>query len=72
METETNSILVINGCRIDTAYRASGSYGTYIIEHGKKAVNSAILFEPTKDIHKLCTVEQHEAAYEDWLKSLGF
>ena len=72
LETVFNSILAINGCRIDTAYRPTGGYGTYIIEYGKQATNSLNLFEATKAIDKLCSVEEHKAAYNAWLKSLGF
>lgn len=67
-----NSTLAINGCRVDTDYRATGGYGTYVIELGKLATKSVSLFKPTKAIDKLCTVEAHKAAYKTWLKSLGF
>ena len=72
LEEDFNSVIAINGCRSDTAYRPTGGYGTYIIETGKQATSSVSLFEPTKAIEKLCKVEEHEVAYDAWLKSLGF
>lgn len=72
LEIDFNSILAINGCRVDTDYRATGGYGAYVIELGKKATNSVSLFDPTKAVNKLCTIEDHKAAYKTWLKSLGF
>ena len=72
LAVDFNSTLAINGCRVDTDYRATGGYGCYIIELGKQATNSVSLFDPTKDIDKLCTVDVHKAAYKTWLKSLGF
>ena len=64
------SIIGINGCRIDTSYRATGGYGTYLIENGKQAKKSLILFEPTQEINKLCLVNEHITAYDKWLESL--
>jgi hypothetical protein len=72
LEVNFHSILAINWCRVDTDYRATGGYGCYIIKVGKQATNSVSLFDPTKEIDKLCTVEVHKAAYKTWLKSLGF
>ena len=72
LAVDFNSTLAINGCRIDTAYRATGGYGTYIVEHGKPATNSVSLFDPTTVVDKLCSVDIHKAAYKTWLKSLGF
>jgi hypothetical protein len=57
---------------VDTAYRATGGYGTYIIEYGKQARRSLSLFDPTQAIDQLCKVEKHKTAYGIWLKSLGF
>lgn len=67
-----NSTLAINGCRIDTAYRATGGYGTYIIEHGKQATNLVSLFDPTTEVDKLCSIDTHKTAFKTWLNSLGF
>ena len=72
LAVDFNSTLAINGCRVDTDYRATCGYGCYVIEFGKQATNSVSLFDPTKAIDKLCTVEVHKAAYKAWLKSLGF
>lgn len=65
-----NSILAINGCRIDTTYRATGSDRCYLIETGKQATISVNMFAATNDIEKLCTLEIHQAAYKAWQKSL--
>lgn len=70
LETEHNSIISINGCRIDTAYRPTGGNGTYLIKQGRQATKSVSLFEPTMEVDKLCTVEEHEAAYDKWVESL--
>ena len=72
LAVDFNSILAINGCRVDTDYRATGGYGCYVIELGKPATNSLCLFNPTNAIDKLCTVDVHKAAYRMWLKSHGF
>ena len=70
LETKHCSLLNCNGCRIDTAYRATGVSEVYLIEDGKRATKSVDMFEPTKEIAKLCTVEEHELAYDKWLDSL--
>jgi hypothetical protein len=72
LAVDFESTLAINGCRVDTDYRATGGYGCYIIKFGKQATKPVSLFDPTKEIDKLCTVEVHKAAYKTWLKSLGF
>lgn len=59
------------GCRIDTSYRPTGGYGTYIIETGIQATNSVNLFEPTSEIDKLCKVSDHQENYLNWIRSLG-
>jgi hypothetical protein len=71
LETRHKSIIACNGCRIDTAYRPTGGYGTYKIVLGQQATETLNIFEPTDEIEKLCTVDQHEAAYEKWIDSLA-
>jgi hypothetical protein len=70
LEAEHQSLLACNGCRIDTAYRPSGGYGVEIIELGKPALDCVDMFEPTTEIEKLCTVDEHKAAYEKWWDSV--
>lgn len=70
LETKHQSILAINGCRIDTDYRFDGSFNSYVIEQGKKASENLHMFEPTTEIEKLCTVDEHEKAYDKWLESV--
>ena len=71
LEKEYSSIIACNGCRCDTAYRPTGGYGTYKIILGQQATERLNLFEPTNEIEKLCTVDQHKAAYKKWVNSLG-
>lgn len=71
LEDDYNSTLAINGCRIDVDYRATGGYGCYVLEHGKQATTSVSMFDPTKAVDKLCTVDVHKVAYKTWLRSLG-
>lgn len=71
LEKKHKSIIGCTGCRSDSAYRATGGYGTYIIAHGKPASERASIFQPTDEIEKLCTVEEHKVSYEKWLKSFG-
>jgi hypothetical protein len=66
LELQHNSILACNGCRCDTSYRASGGFGTYKIVAKKPATIVLNLFEPTNEIQKLCTVDEHKAAYLNW------
>ncbi len=70
LEEKHRSLINCMGCRIDTAFRLTGGYGTYIIalDHSKPVSqnDSVIIFEPTDDISKLCTVSEHEAAYDKW------
>ncbi len=70
LEIEHKSLLDCNGCRIDTSYRATGGYGAYKIVSGQQATKILNIFEPTNDIEKLCTVEEHKAAYQKWMNSL--
>lgn len=71
LEAGYNSTLAINGCRIDTSYRATGGYRTYITEHGKQAIAMVSLFNPTKRIDKICKVDEHKSAYKSWIDSLS-
>ena len=64
LETKHNSLLGINGCRKDTSRQTSGNFYSYIIETGKKPTENVQMFQPTTEVEKLCTVQQHEAAYE--------
>ena len=69
LEIEHQSLLGCNGCRIDTSYRATGGYGTYKIVPRQQATETLNIFEPTNDIEKLCTVNEHKAAYQKWIDS---
>jgi hypothetical protein len=71
LETEYESIIACNGCRIDTSYRPTGGYGTYKIRAGQQATERLNLFRSTNEIELLCTVEEHTAAYKKWLDSLS-
>ena len=42
----------------------------YLIEQGKKASENVYMFEPTTETEKLCTLEEHVAAYERWIESV--
>ena len=70
IENNNQSILSINGCRIDTAYISTPNYSTYVIDNHKPSSRSIGLFEPTSHIDKLCTYKEHEAAYEEWIQSI--
>jgi hypothetical protein len=72
LETKHQSLLGCNGCRIDTSYRATGGYGTYVIHKGIQAQANELLnlFYQTNEIAKLCTVAEHKIAYKEWLQSL--
>ena len=70
LEVKHNSVLGINGCRIDTGLQTSGSFGCYLVEEGIKATENVHMFEPTTEVKKLCTVRQHESAYDKWLQSV--
>jgi hypothetical protein len=70
LENKYESIIGCTGCRIDSAYRATGGYGTYIITYGEPASERVSLFEPTDEIEKLCTVEEHKVSYKKWVDSL--
>jgi hypothetical protein len=67
LEKKHESILGCNGCRIDTSYRPRGGNMTYIIHKGEPAKQLVNLFEPTNEITKLCTVDEHKVAYREWL-----
>jgi hypothetical protein len=70
LENKYQSIIGCIGCRIDSAYRATGHYGTYIITYGKPSTERAFLFEPTDEVAKLCTVDEHKVAYKKWAESI--
>jgi hypothetical protein len=70
LEKEYSSIIACNGCRCDTSYRPTGGFGTYRTFLGQQATEWLNIFEPTNEIDKLCTVDQHKAAYTEWLNSL--
>ena len=70
LEAKHKSIINCTGCRIDSAYRPTGGYGTYIITYGKPGTERASLFEPTTEILKLCTLEEHKIAYKKWTDSI--
>src|SRR5438067_2437041 len=52
LENKYESIIGCFGCRIDTAYRPTGGYGTYIITSGQPATQRVNIFEPTDEIIK--------------------
>jgi hypothetical protein len=70
LEEKHGSLINCMGCRIDTAFRASGGYGSYIIslDHSRpvRESDSINIFEPTDNISKLCTVSEHILAYDKW------
>lgn len=74
LEERYSSLINCNGCKIDTAYRPTGGYGTYIIslEHSQPTTLEQRLniFEPATEISKLCTVAEHKAAYKKWCDGL--
>jgi hypothetical protein len=70
LEGEHASIISCNGCRRDVSYRGSGSYMGYILIQGRQATDLVNMFAPTNEIEKLCTIEQHKAAYQQWVESL--
>jgi hypothetical protein len=70
LEVNHASLLGCIGCRIDSAYRATGHFGTYIVKAGGQAIERAELFDPTNEVQKLCTVEEHKIAYKKWADSL--
>jgi hypothetical protein len=70
LENEQNSVLAINGCRIDTAFVATANHGTYVIKNGKPSSRTIGMFEPTAEVDKLCSIKEHELAYNDWLESI--
>ena len=71
LEIEYASIIGCNGCRIDTSYRPTGGYGTYKIVTGQPATETMNIFEPTEEVDKLCTVDEHIIAYDKWIDSLA-
>lgn len=66
LEIRHNSLLACAGCRIDSAYRATGHYRTYLVEPERPATKQVLLFEPTDAVELLCTVGEHKAAYLHW------
>jgi len=70
LEQKHKSLIACTGCRNDSAYRATGGNGTYILIHGRPGTERAGLFEPTDEISKLCTVQEHKIAYKKWCDSL--
>ena len=70
LEVKHKSLFGINGCRIDASLQTSGNFGSYLIKEGIRATENVHMFEPTIVVEKLCTVEQHEAAYNEWLENV--
>jgi hypothetical protein len=67
LETKHKSILAINGSRIDTTLRPTGGDIAYVIRDNIIAEDDWVgIFEPTTELEKLCTVQQHEKAYDEW------
>jgi hypothetical protein len=71
LEKEYSSIIACNGCRLDTSYRPTGGFNTYINVPGRQATELINIFAPTDQIDRLCTVDQHKIAYKEWYTSLG-
>ena len=68
--TKHASVIACNGCRVDASYRGSGSYQSYLLSKGKQATQRVNMFAPTKEIEKLCSIEEHKVAYRQWCDSL--
>ena len=71
LEKEYSSLIACNGCRRDTSYRPTGGYNTYLIVACQQATKLMNMFNPTDQVEKLCTVDEHKMAYKDWLDSLS-
>ena len=70
LESKHQSILAINGCRIDTTRRYNGWGGNYLMEQkGKPATIPINMFEPTTEIGKLGTIVEHELSCKEWYDS---
>lgn len=66
LEEKHGSLLACMGCRKDTAYRATGHHGTYMMEEWPPLTIRVSLFGSTDAIHMLCTVAEHKTAYISW------
>ena len=67
LEEKFSSLINCSGCRKDVSYRPTGGMGSYIIEMGKPATKRINLFEPTKQIELLCTVDEQKKYYTEWI-----
>lgn len=72
LENDYESIIGIQGCRIDVTYRFTGGYGQYIMEQGKQATILVDMFEPTHEIDKLCKEAEQEQAYDNWFDDIWY
>ncbi|MBP8192347.1 MAG: hypothetical protein KAX69_02000 [Chitinophagales bacterium] len=72
LENNYESIIGIEGCRIDVTYRATGHFGQYIMESGKPATISVNMFEPTNEVDKLCKEAEQEEAYYKWFNDIWY
>jgi hypothetical protein len=74
LQLESKGFLInCNGCREDTTYRAAGvqvGLMTYIMEKGHQAKQTINIFEPTNELSKICTVDEHKKKYKEWTQSL--
>jgi len=70
IEDKHESILGCNGCRIDTTLRHTGIDIAHVIRNGNIQEDDWVgIFEPTNKVEKLCTVKEHEKAYDDWCET---
>lgn len=59
-----------NDCRIDTTLRPTGTDIAFVIKENNINEDDWVgIFESTSKIEKLCTIEEHEEAYEKWCES---
>ena len=67
LESKHKSILALNGSRVDTTLRPTGNDIAYVIRENIIDENDWLcIFESTNEVDKLCTVEEHEKAYDKW------
>ncbi len=67
LETKHKSLLAVNGSRIDTTLRPTVGDIAYVIRDDKIDKDDWVaIFEPAIELDKLCTVQQHEKAYDEW------
>ena len=70
LEFKHESLIGLTGCRIDSAIRPNSGGGTYLLIYGIPSSERAFIFDPTEQVEKLCTVDEHKAAYREWGNSI--